>query len=380
MNKLLKYIKTALIFTAILGLLFTANCSDSEDRSLVSTFMAFRPNVIYVYENPADPEGTQMMFFDHIAGQIAQRTLFAAATSVTEVLVVNDEMYLARFIDTNVNQGNFLSEPLTDVDVIIQGPLSVGKTWRSNVDGRTGDFSRVESLNERVRVPYGTFRCLVVRTTYDRTAVVSYYAPGIGLVRIVRETLREDGETARQEMVLSQIIENVGIETMLEVYFPINGEIESTAVNVTRYTNEDAMAVYINAANEIWANVAGFTLDPVWLNEIHVLDFREERQSFPRFDFNGGLIEAMNRLPNLEAEELMLFSIAATLSPIFVHNPCRHPEHTHQRFNPSEAIITVNGRAYISDRWERAIEDRIVVFAYDDDDEPQFSWDDMFHE
>lgn len=77
----------------------------------------------------------------------------------------------------------------------LRGPLKPGTTWTWT--GKLGPSTAITDTNKilstaQVKVPAGTYTCLVVetRTTQSGGALrqLSYYAPGVGLVKYVSES------------------------------------------------------------------------------------------------------------------------------------------------------------------------------------------------
>ncbi len=77
----------------------------------------------------------------------------------------------------------------------LKGPLKPGTTWTWT--GKLGPSADITDSNKivstsQIKVPAGTFTCLVVETTTTQAGgslkQTSYYAPGVGLVKYVSES------------------------------------------------------------------------------------------------------------------------------------------------------------------------------------------------
>jgi hypothetical protein len=347
---------------------------DKHDRSRVDTFVVFPADTIYFYESSHGEGSNQYHFFDYIQGQLAQRTIRTTGISVTEVLVLTENQYMARMIDQLANPGNYLDEELRDISVIIQGPLRVGATWRSEAGGR---FNEVVSLGARVTVPHGTFRCLHIRSTDAQVVVNSYYAPGIGMVKQIRQNVTPDGTVSQVvELVLSQIIRDTGFDLYQPVYFPLDGELASVEVPITHRTNQDMFNTHYDAINAVWLEMVGFEVDLDWIRDIDVLSDMAIQRTFPFIDFDGRLVEAMDGLPDEETERLMLMGIASTFSTLLMSNPCRDPFKRHFGYYEDEVYIFINGGAYTSERIQLDFADRITTSNFVEEEEWDWGMDD----
>jgi len=361
-----------------LGAVTLSGCGcSSVDRSDVATFFPFRPNTIFVFEHTMGEHMNQVMFFDHIDGNAAQRTFVAGTentgiNSYVEILTMANNAVISTTVGANVNRNNYLEELTTSPIVLLDGPLSVGATWRAQYGVIGGGMvTSVVSLNTRVRVPYGTFRALELRTVGrfgSNTSETDFYAPGIGLVKRVTLIGQPDGSVVRHEMVLVDIIENVGMNEIMAIFFPNNGEIEVTYAAVTHYTNSNAVETYLAAANQVWREF-GFEIDPAWLNRVD--EIADGGMIFPQFDFNEQFLEAMNQVANAETEELILWSLAATLSGVFSASARRTDAIP---FNPNEVYITINNRGYESNRVQIPLSERIIIFEAEEVEEEEYEF------
>jgi len=359
-----------------LGAVTLSGCGCSSiDRSDVATFFPFRPNTLFVYEYFIDgeprPNFNQVMFFDHIDDNVAQRTIIAGTeetgiNAYVETIAIIDNTVVNGFIGTGINRNNYLQESIINPVVMLDGPLRVGATWRAQLGGG-GMVTNVVSLSTRVRVPYGTFRALEIRTNERlgaNTSEIDFYAPGVGLVKRVTLIGRADGTIERHELMLVDVIENAGLEEAMAVFFPNNGELEMTYTVVAHYTNTNAAETYLVAANQVWREF-GFEIDPAWLIRVDEILDGDIDVIFPQFDFTEQFVEAMNQLPDEETEQLVLWSIAATLSGVFNSSPRRNVT---LQYNPNEAFITVNGSDYISNRIQMPLGERFIIFEIPEDE------------
>jgi hypothetical protein len=126
-----------------------------------------------------------------------------------------------------IDEGEGLQSRLSDHSYVIKLPISVGTSWREidrTFDGTVYDATtKIESINDNVRVPAGTFSgCVRIRSTGFASAmkgtarapgrvsglrlvagedvsVEDYYwlAPGVGPVKATHQESRGDGSTAQ---------------------------------------------------------------------------------------------------------------------------------------------------------------------------------------
>jgi len=357
-----KAITLCLASVIALGVLVTAGCS-GIDRTQISTFFSFRPNTIFVYEHSIGGGTPMYMFFEHIEGDTAQQVTIWGGSEVVENLLFIDDALLRTNVGMDINRGNYLEAYTTHLSMLLNGPLEVGKTWWNySFEGGHNFTLRIESLNSRVRVPYGRFRALEVRGVNWQgvgSSITSFYAPGVGLVKQVTEQTNAAGNLVRSELVLVDIIENAGLEETIAIFFPNNGEVEAVHTVVTHYTNNNALETYFEAANEVWADAFGFTVDPSWFNRAYEMAiWGLGTQRFLWLDFNEQFLQAMNNVADAETEELILLSVAATLSGMHRASPARSAA----PYSNGEVFLTINGDWYASNRIELAPGERIVIF------------------
>ncbi len=145
---------------------------------------------------------------------------------------VNDEGIL---LDRNVKHGDFEDEYREIGRYLLRFPLEPGQHWRSNtwsrvlikvgppqktefrIVARVPLHVEIESMNDTIRVPAGTFRnCMRIRSTgksfvnagnYVGNTVVgidetNWYAPGVGLVKSVRKETTTDRALDYGEIIL----------------------------------------------------------------------------------------------------------------------------------------------------------------------------------
>jgi len=96
---------------------------------------------------------------------------------------------------------------------ILKWPLTVGRTWRTRLQGRFFNFEII-SLNETVKVKAGTFEnCLKVRSAIERSpgARFEYYAPGVG--RVLTTLSSQKGEKRNTELMSYKIADFPGFST-----------------------------------------------------------------------------------------------------------------------------------------------------------------------
>jgi len=331
------------------------------DRSLPETFLNVRPNTIFVFEDTS-PSRNQKVFFEHIDEEagIAQRVIrTVTGAEYIDLVLFDDAMNIQNvFLSSFISRGNHLGteQRISDTFNSMRGPLFVGQSWRvhEDVGGHTPDtVYSVQGMRARVTVPFGTFHALRVTEaglSGHNTSSTRYYAPGVGLVKLVNEHVNSNGEIERFELVLVDIIENTGWREPLVVHFPNErGRIERVSTYTTIYTNDNYIENVLATANEYWERHFGFRVEAKWLNNISLVtgfDAAGSNENNPWFNFSEEFLYAMNNVADAETENLILLSIAATLANAFQQSP----ERRNVRYNSNLVYIAVNNVLYSSDR------------------------------
>ena len=353
-----------LAVAAVAAAVFFFVMRDGYDRTLAETFFAVRPNTIFVFED-TDPSRSTRMFFEHIDDEngVAQRIVRTqGCAQYIEKVVYSQNMMQNVFISSHLSRGNHLAldTRLQDTINVLSGPLAEGRSWRVHAytgpHAPTANFT-VQSMNTRVTVPFGTFRALQIRAINltPGSILTRYYAPGIGLIKIVDEVLNAAGELRRFEKVLVDIIENTGWQEPLTIFFPNeSGQIEYVETYTTIYTGDDYITNVFAAATAYWERAFGFSVDFAWFENVSTLTLGtldpvtgvDTRVVRPLFRFNEDFLAAMNAVYDAETEEQILFSVAATLASAF-------PFATHRtglNFNAGMAFIAIGDSLFVSDR------------------------------
>ncbi|MFB0919429.1 MAG: GerMN domain-containing protein, partial [Oscillospiraceae bacterium] len=107
---------------------------------------------------------------------------------------------------------NFLKKASNMGDILLMEPIKVGTTWTLK-DGRV---KTITGTNVKVETPSGTYMTVAVKTDYGvGNTSINYYAPGIGLVKVL--TYGEDFEVSSS---LSEIQRDIKLKHTIRFYYP----------------------------------------------------------------------------------------------------------------------------------------------------------------
>jgi hypothetical protein len=108
----------------------------------------------------------------------------------------------------------FANQGLTDIEpkisekptILLKFPIKSGNTWKND-----NQDASIESINEEITVPAGTFKdCIKVKFTHEsalRIENIAWYAPGVGLIKYHDKKIHP----STNETVLESLIQLVSI-------------------------------------------------------------------------------------------------------------------------------------------------------------------------
>ncbi len=335
-----------LLSFVMVSLILASACGSTEDPSTeetshltdvdVTDFFPFYPDTIFTYEGTGSEYADQIIYFDYIDDQQAQRRIQSAGTTIGQVIHAKDGKIVVRF----TKEGFYSFYPLLDEEsnrseVLLMEPLENGTEWELE-DGRKRSITDVQAS---ISTPYGDFDAIEVTTESDESVHRSYYAQGIGFVKSKFESSNGSEPIITE---LASMEENASWEANLRVYYP-EWEKELSVYkdfSVSLYTNESIEAMLTKYLQQPppMDTAAAVLQDNV---EIKHIDRQSEKQQIT-IDFNSGITEVGM---GSDFESQMLQCIVNTVG---------------QYYQADRVVITVEGGPYETGHYFLGPDDYLV--------------------
>lgn len=280
--------------------------TDNESPS-IADYYPFLENTILKYDGIGNEFAEQDIYFEFIEEDRAQIKIISPGTHVVKVLELKDkklsEVYyegefyhIENLIGTNKNTEN----------ILLKEPLEIGNEWETP----EGNIRRITDINKRIETPFKTIEALEVTTDFgDGKIQRQYYAKNIGFVASVYE----DGDTTIKTL-LSSIKEESTFEFDIDVFYPLNSDIETVCVKdkLNFHTNQNIEKLL----EDFMKNPPSDKLLPVMPKSSMFNSIKLDKNSWIlRVDLKEGFITDSNMGSALETE--ILKSMVNTLGRFY---------------------------------------------------------------
>ena len=180
----------------------------------VTDFFPFHPDTIFTFEGTGSEYADQIIYFDYIDNNQAQRRIQTAGTTIGQVVHAEDGKIVIRYAKEEFYSFYPLfSEESDQAEVLLMEPLEVGTEWKLK-DGRKRSITDTKAS---ISTPYGEFDAIEVTTKSDESVHRSYYAQDIGFVKSTFESSNGSEPIITE---LASVEENASWEVNLRVYYP----------------------------------------------------------------------------------------------------------------------------------------------------------------
>jgi hypothetical protein len=220
-----------LMLIASLSLFIFVGCNNKDDGEnppdstamTVQDLFPLEQNVQYEFEGMGNEFATFIIFNEYVDNDSVQQRVENGGTVTARVYVINDGK-----VTRTLSKGEtYYREDMMDqtdasAEVILMEPIETGTSWQL-ADGSTRTIS---DIAVDVETPAGSYQAVEVVTEGQDFTNTDYYAKGVGLVKTVYLSEKDDTEVSS---TLKQIITDTVRLESIQFFFPnINGIYEVT--------------------------------------------------------------------------------------------------------------------------------------------------------
>ena len=275
---------------------------------ILMDYFPFNENIHMTYAGFGNEYAAMESWVDYTQNGALQVRSNNGGTEVVSIYVIENSALKRVYSQEEAYFRQDLTTMRETEEIMLMEPLEVGTSWTLE----DGSQRSITALNASVTVPYGTFTALEVTTVYDGSTMKSYYAPGIGLVKM-EYNAGEEMEPITSE--LENYEEGSPLRQYAHFYYPDfnNDRLAYIKKSFDLMTNEDITDIF---EHEFKSVPEGSGLTPV-LTEGAVLNsiLYDPDTGIVTADVSSEFISGMNTGSSLEG--MILQSIADTLGWYF---------------------------------------------------------------
>jgi len=324
-----------LMLIASMSLFVLAGCNNKDDGEnppdstaiTVQDLFPLEHNVMYEFEGMGNEFATFTIFNEYVDDDSVQQRVDNGGSVTAQVYVISDGK-----ITRTLSKGEtYYREDMMDqtddsAEVVLMEPIETGTSWQLG-DGST---RTITDIAVDVATPAGNYQSVEVVTEGEDFTNTDYYAKGVGLVKTVYLSEKDDTEVSS---TLKQIIRDTVRLESIQFFFPnINdGKIYIKNKQLTFKTNSITDDVLETGYKEALVDNVGAVFSTN--TKINILKLNKDGKV--ELDLNSAFLTEMNAGSGYET--MILQCLANTF--------CRY-------YNAQELILTIDGKPYSSGHFE----------------------------
>jgi hypothetical protein len=333
MNHLNNCILKGFVLTTVLSLslLIFGGCGGKDDGDnppasnalTVQHLFPLEQNVMYEFEGMGNEFATFTIYNEYVDDDSVQQRVDNGGSVTARVYVISDGK-----VTRTLSKGEtYYREDMMDqtddsAEVVLMEPIETGTSWQL-ADGST---RTITDIAVDVATPAGNYQAVEVVTEGESFTNTDYYAKGVGHVKTVYLSEKDDTEVSS---TLKQIIRDTVRLESIQFFFPnINdGKIYIKNKQLTFMTNSITDEVLETGYKEALVDNVG----AVFSANTKINSLKLNKAGKVELDLNSAFLTEMNAGSSYES--MILQSLANTF--------CRY-------YNAQELILTIYGKPYSS--------------------------------
>lgn len=320
-----------LMLIASLSLFILVGCNNKDDGEnppdstamTVQDLFPLEQNVMYEFEGIGNEFATFTIFNEYVDDDSVQQRVDNGGSVTARVYVISDGK-----VTRTLSKGEtYYREDMMDqtddsAEVVLMEPIETDNSWQL-ADGST---RTITDIAVDVETPAGSYKAVEVVTEGEDYTNTDYYAKGVGLVKTVYLSEKDDMEVSS---TLKQIIKDTVRLESIQFFFPnINdGKIYIKNKQLTFKTNSITDQVLEIGYKEALVDNVG----AVFSANTKINSLKLNNDGKVELDLNSAFRTEMNA--GSDYEGMILQSLANTF--------CRY-------YNAQELILTIDGKPYSS--------------------------------
>lgn len=245
----------------------TSNEEQQEKEPIVSKytikdFIGINANEKYNYSGENSEYAEYVRYVDYIDGDKYQIRINNGATEAVSVIEASEnELKIVFRRGVCDYRENFLNKPANENQILLKAPIAKGTQWAL----ADGSKRYISSIDAKVSTKAGEFQCVEVTTeNINGQKDLQYYAPGIGLVKEVK-----DAENMKVASTLNNVEKDVRLNQVIRFYYPdSNAEyMYYEDISISFATNDITRITLQNKFKE-----QGLLKDTVGINSLYLND------------------------------------------------------------------------------------------------------------